>query len=418
MRIAVIANDTRGGVQPYAALAIGLRSAGHEVRVVAPADFAPMFVELELPMAPLAASMEADLQGATGATSLGPIASLRYAARELTPRMQGWTRQTLEACEGVDLLTGGIGGMVVGLSVADKLGVPFVPTHLQPIDAPTGDYPGALLSGMPRRLGRPGRLLSHHLSDLPVWTPFARPMATARREVLGLGGRSTAADGQPVLYGFSRLVVPLPTSGTGRTVTGYWFSTPTRPFAPPTGLEAFLADDRPVVSIGFGSMTDDASESLSRLVIDAVRSAGLRAVLLAGSAGLAPSVSTVGDDVFAVGSLPHDWLFPRVAAVVHHGGAGTTGAAFRAGVPQVVVPFTADQPFWGSRVSWLGVGVSPIPRRRLTVELLAEALRRSIEEVAIRRSAGAVGERIHAEDGIARAVEQFARLARPHGWGE
>ncbi|HSP81366.1 MAG TPA: nucleotide disphospho-sugar-binding domain-containing protein, partial [Myxococcaceae bacterium] len=117
------------------------------------------------------------------------------------------------------------------------------------------------------------------------------------------------------------------------------------------------------------------------------------------------------DDVFCADALPHDWLFPRVAAVVHHGGAGTTGAALRAGVPAIIVPFTMDQPFWGSRVAALGVGPTPLPRARLTQERLAEALRRTVADEAMRARAAALGARIRAEDGVAEAVAHYGRLA-------
>jgi UDP:flavonoid glycosyltransferase YjiC (YdhE family) len=416
MRIAVIANDTRGGVQPYVALGLGLRRAGHEVQVVAPADFAPMVAEVGLPMAPLSGSADAAARASVVATARGPIAGLRFVARELPARLHTWTRETLEACQGVDVVTGGVGGMVVGLSVAEKLGKPFVPAHLQPLGARTDAYPGVLLPRTPRWLGRGGLLLSHHLSEMALWMPFRRAMGSAREQVLGLTGRPSAADGQPVLYGFSRHVLQVPSRrGLVAHVTGYWFLPAPPRWSPPPALEAFLARPGPVVSVGFGSMGSEDAEAVTALVLDAVRSAGVRAVLLAGWGGLASLPDA--EDVLHVESLPHDWLFPRVAAVAHHGGAGTTGAALRAGVPAVVVPFTADQPFWGSRVAALGVGPTPIPRKRLTRERLADALGRAVADQALRERAAALGARIRAEDGIAGAVEHFERLASAPGPG-
>ena len=409
MRIAVVSMDTRGGVQPYIALALGLQRAGHEVRVIAPADFAPVFAEASLPLAPLSGSVEAVLRGSTGATERGAVASMRLVAREMAPRIHTWTRETLEACEGVDIITGGVGGMVVGLSVAEKLGKPFVPTHVQPVGAPTDAYPGVLTSWTPPWLGGWGFRLSHHLSDLALWMPFHGGMSSAREKVLGLAGRPNAADGQPVLYGFSRHVVPLPEPGDRvRRVTGYWFLPASPGWSPPAPLEAFLAQGDPVVSIGFGSMASEDPQAVTELVLGAVRSAGARAVLLAGWGGLISLPPT--DDVYVADALPHDWLFSRVAAVIHHGGAGTTGAAFRAGVPAVVVPFTVDQPFWGSRVMALGVGPTPIPRAKLTREKLADAIRRTFADATMRTRAVALGAEIRAEDGVEAAVEQFARL--------
>ena len=409
MRIAVIANDTRGGVQPYAALGVGLQRAGHEVTVVAPSHSIAMLTELGLATATLSGDAEAEAEAGanTAANRRGPIASMRYVARELTPRIEAWTRETLAACEGADLLTGGVGGMITGLSVAERLGVPFVPTHLQPIGAPTGDHPGVLMTAIPSWLGRPGRLAGHRLTELALWTPFAKPMATARRTVLGLSGRARAADGQPVLYGFSPRVVDLPPRpGHPRHVTGYWFLPAGPMWTPPPALEAFLArTDSPVVSIGFGSMANQDPAAVTDLVLGAVRDAGVRAVLLSGWGGLATAAGS--DDALVVEAVPHDWLFPRVTAAVHHGGAGTTGAALAAGVPAVVVPFSVDQPFWASRVTALGVGPTPIPRKRLTREALAAALRTAVTDEAMTARAAALGRAIRAEDGVAAAVTHF-----------
>jgi sterol 3beta-glucosyltransferase len=155
-------------------------------------------------------------------------------------------------------------------------------------------------------------------------------------------------------------------------------------------------------------MASGDPDALTALVLESVRSAGVRAVLLSGWGGLRSLPEA--DDVFCADALPHDWLFPRVASVVHHGGAGTTGAALRAGVPAIVVPFTMDQPFWGARVAALGVGPEPIPRGRLTQERLAEALRRAVNDEAMRARAAELGAKIRAEDGVAAAVEHFGRL--------
>jgi UDP:flavonoid glycosyltransferase YjiC (YdhE family) len=163
-----------------------------------------------------------------------------------------------------------------------------------------------------------------------------------------------------------------------------------------------------VVSIGFGSMSSADPTALTALVLGAVRRAGVRAVLLAGWGGL--TTLPHDDEVFTADALPHDWLFPRTAAVVHYGGAGTTGAALQAGVPAIVVPFGVDQPFWGTRVAALGVGPRPIPRRHLTQERLADAVRRTVANEAMHARAAALGEQLRAEHGVAEAVELIGRV--------
>ncbi len=407
MKVAIAAMDTRGGIQPYVALGEGLARAGHDVRMIAPEDAASMIDEAKIPHARLEGSVEASLRGSEGAPERGALAVMRFAARELEARVRGWTKTALEACDGVDLVVGGVGGMVVALSAAEKAGVPFVPAHLQPLGAPTDAYPGVLFPRTPRWLGRWAIRASHRLTELGVWMPFERAMSTARREVLGLEGAPRAAEGRPVLYGFSRLVVDVPPDpAVDRHVTGYWTLAAER-FEPPARLAAFLARGGPIVCVGFGSMASRDPAAAAACVLEATRAAGVRAILLSGWGGLRASES---DDVFVTDALPHDWLFPRMTAVVHHGGAGTTGAGLRAGVPAVVVPFTMDQPFWGARVAALGVGPEPIPRSRLRAERLARALT-EVQDPGMRARARALGEALRREEGVREAVRVLERAA-------
>jgi sterol 3beta-glucosyltransferase len=409
MRIALLCNDTRGGVQPYVALGLGLRQAGHDVRAVAPADLAALFGAVGIPVTALRGSIESVLRRSGGVAERGLLASMRFAAREMPARLRDWTDTTLQACEGADVLAGGVGGMVIGLSVAEKLGKPFVQAHLQPLGAPTDAYPGVLTPRLPHWVGPWGRRLSHHAADAAVWAPFKRPMATVRRQALSLSGPPIASASSPVLYGFSPLVVPLPPTVTHH-VTGYWALPPNEARSPPPRLEAFLAQPGPVVSVGFGSMASQDPRALTLLVRQAARDAGVRLVLLSGWGGLDDADGDA--ECCCIDAVAHDWLFARVAAVVHHGGAGTTGAALMAGVPALVVPFTMDQPFWAQRVHALGVGPAPIPRRRLNRQNLAAALRHLIDDAALRQRAAALGELIRAEDGVARAVDVFNRIAK------
>jgi UDP:flavonoid glycosyltransferase YjiC (YdhE family) len=161
-------------------------------------------------------------------------------------------------------------------------------------------------------------------------------------------------------------------------------------------------------------MMSRKAEETTGIVLDALRQAGHRGVIATGWGALSRSV--VPDDVFMIGAAPHDWLFPKMAAVVHHGGAGTTGTGIRAGVPTVVVSFGGDQPFWGHRVSALGVGPAPIPRTRLTARRLADAMRIAVTDEAMRVRAAELGRRVRAEDGVANAIrivnQHLHRLGR------
>jgi sterol 3beta-glucosyltransferase len=410
-RVAVLCNDTRGGVQPYVALAVGLAKAGHDVRAVAPANLSALFDEAGIPVKTLSGTTEADMGQMTSVAERGSLAAMRFVATELPRHITAWTRETLEACDGADRLIGGVGGMVIGLSVAEKLGVPFTPAHLQPVGIRTGNFPGVMLPRTPQWLGGWANRLSQHLSDLAVWMPFKRAMSLARRNVLGLDGRPVAAEGQTVLYGFSPHVLDIgefqgATDHRPCHVTGYWQHRTDPAWVPPPGLEDFLSGSKPVVSIGFGSMASSDPVAVRRLVRDAIHRAGVKAVVLSGWSGM---VSAEADDsLFPARELPHDWLFPRVSAIVHHGGAGTTGAALTAGVPGVVVPFVMDQPFWGERVARLGAGPVPIPRKALTSDGLAAALETCLNDRAMRDRSAELGQKLRGEDGVAEAVKAIS----------
>jgi sterol 3beta-glucosyltransferase len=163
-----------------------------------------------------------------------------------------------------------------------------------------------------------------------------------------------------------------------------------------------LQSGSPPVYIGFGSMGSRKPEETADLVLQAVARTGQRAILQAGWGGL--SKADVPNNILMINSVPHSWLFPRMAAVVHHGGAGTTAAGLRAGVPSIVIPFFGDQPFWGQRIADLGVGTAPIPRKQLTVERLAQAIDRAVTDPVMQQRAAELGAKIQAEDGIGNVV--------------
>lgn len=409
MRIAIVCNDTRGGVQPYVALGMGLAEAGHEVRVVAPANHASLFEHSGLRLVPLSGPPAEEVNAAARIAEKGTFATMVFMAKEMPKMIFQATKETLDGCEGVDLITGGVGGMVTAVSVADKLKVPFVQTHLQPVGAPSPDYPGPMFGALPDWIGGWGRLASHYLSEQALWMPFRGPMLAAREKVLGLKDRSRAMDGQPVIYGLSRHIVAVPEGGrTQSHTTGYWIVSSSSNWNPPIALQAFLEQGQPIVSIGFGSMSSSKAAQVTDLVRQAAREAGVRVILLVGSGGL--EEATLSDRLFCLREAPHEWLFQRVSAIVHHGGAGTTAAALRSGVPNIVVPFGVDQPFWGSRVAALGVGPKPIPHSSLSLDRLSKALKVAVSDQIMRAKATDLGALLRSEDGVAEAVKCFARL--------
>ena len=283
---------------------------------------------------------------------------------------------------------------------------------------PTREFSGALISPPPFLPAGIGNRLSHRATRQVVWQAARFAGAKARKEVLGLPPApffgpfdSELLKRGPVFYGWSPQVIPKPSDWDDTIeVTGYWFLDEPDGWSPPAALDEFLQSGPPPVCIGFGSMSHRDPEVTMRLVLEALRMTGRRAIVLSGWGGMRGT--DVPSNVFVADSMPHAWLFPRVAAVVHHGGAGTTAAGIRAGVPSIVIPFHGDQPFWARRVAELGVGPAPIPRRHLNSQILARALEVVMTDNEMRSRAGALGARVRAEDGVGRTVEAIARLER------
>jgi UDP:flavonoid glycosyltransferase YjiC (YdhE family) len=257
---------------------------------------------------------------------------------------------------------------------------------------------------------------SYRLTEQMMWQGFRSADTVARQQVLSLPKAafwgpygSERFKQNPILYGYSPAVIPRPTDWDGQMhVTGYWFLDPADEWTPPANLLEFLQAGSPPVFIGFGSMSTRNPGETTDLILRALARTGQRAILLSGWGGL--HNSDLPDTAFMVDAIPYSWLFPRVAAVVHHGGAGTTSAGLRAGVPSIIIPFFADQPFWGRRVAELGVGPAPIPRKQLTADRLAQAIQTAVTDEAMRQRAAELGAKIRAEDGIARAVEVVAQV--------
>jgi len=321
----------------------------------------------------------------------------------------------LAACRGMDLVLAGIGGLFVGLSLAEKLGLSFLQAYYIPF-TPTQAYPSFLFPKLPSWFGGSLNRLSHHLTRQIMWQGFRSADRLARQEVLGLppapfwGPYNTGrVHHYPILYGFSPSVIPPPSDWDSNThVTGYWFLDPAADWTPLLALIEFLQAGSPPVYVGFGSMSNRKPEETADLVLQALARTQQRAIMLSGWGGL--HKADLPGSVFMLDSIPFSWLFQRVAAVVHHGGAGTTAAGLRAGVPSIVIPFFGDQFFWGQRVAELGVGPAPIPRRKLTVERLAQAIQEALTDQTMCQRAANLGSRIQAEDGIARAVAVLQQI--------
>jgi sterol 3beta-glucosyltransferase len=312
------------------------------------------------------------------------------------------------AAAGTDILLTAFGPAPLSRLAAEAMRIPSVGVYLAP-GVPTREFPppGWPAAGQPSPvdnlaagrevLARTGSLYADVLRTLRARLDL--PAATAQAP--------SPPDDWPICHGFSPAVVPRPADWPAAVrVTGYWWPARRPGWQPPDQLVDFLAAGPPPVFIGFGSMTPN-HERLHEVVAAAVTRAGVRAVVQSGWADLGPT----GDDILVVGDLPHDWLFPRTAAVVHHAGAGTTGAGLRAGVPAVPVPVLVDQPFWADRLHRLGVAPDPLPLHELTADTLADALRSCLDRPGYRDRATELAHLIRADDGPAVVLSLITQLA-------
>ena len=202
--------------------------------------------------------------------------------------------------------------------------------------------------------------------------------------------RRAVSRGETLLLAYSEALLPRSREWPANVeATGWWFLDDGAGWAPPSELERFLAAGPTPIYVGFGSMAFRDRDATIETVLHALAQVGARAVVSAGWGGLARG--DLPPSVFALDEAPHDWLFPRMAAIVHHGGAGTTGAALRAGKPSVVTPFIVDQFAWARLLAARGLAPEPLPHRALTAEALAAAIRTALGDGAMRERAAAIG---------------------------
>ena len=425
MRITIIAVGSRGDVQPHIALGVGLQAAGHDVRIATHTLFEMLIRRLGLDFHPLAGDPRAVVENALGQAWLGSgnnsLLFFQRFSRIAEPLVHQVMLDCWNACKETELIVFSPLAICAAASIAEKLDVPFCIGAGQPM-TPTGAFPSPFFPAAPAWLSFGANAynrLTHTLSARIFWQLIAAPVNKARADLLNLPPLSSRwlyeqMRGQrfSILYYFSPSVLPQPFDwGKDNHVTGYWYLDDQSNWQPPAALLDFLAAGPPPVYVGFGSMQTRNPHEMTAKVLLALAKAKQRAILVSGWGGI--SQAALPDEVFKIDAVPHDWLFPQMAVVVHHGGAGTMAASLRAGIPSVMIPFFGDQPFWGRRYHTLGIIPKPIPQKQLTVERLAAAIKIATSDEAIRSRVAALSARIRAEDGVARAVEILQRKAGP-----
>ena len=428
MRIVLIAFGSRGDVQPHLALGAGLRRAGHNVRVVTHSLFEPLARQLDLDFAPVSIDPRGIVEGEQGQDWLGSgtnaVQFLHRFTRIAGPLIARTMRECWQASQEADLLIFSPLGIGTVSSIAEKLHIPYWLGAGQPL-TPTRAFAIPFFPPAPGWLPF-GRALYHRatylLSGRLFWQLLHTPINHARREVLNLpplpANWLTAQMRRqllPMLYYYSPNVLPAPPDWNERShVTGYWhLDEAFGEWQPPADLLDFLACGPPPLYIGFGSMRPRDPLKLTSIIQQALEQTGQRAILATGWGGIqaASHYQEQPGSIYTLDYVPHDWLFPRLSAVVHHGGAGTTAATIRHGLPAVILPFFGDQPFWSRHYASLGVIPPPIPIKHLTADNLARAIAQATGDTAMRERMQALSKKVREEDGVQRAVEIILRAA-------
>ena len=411
MKIIILTLGSRGDVQPPIVLGKTLREAGHTVRVVTHAAFKPLAEQCGLNFAPLHIDIEQILRSATGQSLINaehnPFRLVSGWSRSITPMIRALFTDYWSACgDGADLIISGDLADLAGPSIAERLGVPEIGVTVFPWRMPTGAFPHVMLPQ--RNLGAPLNQLTHHGFERLIWSLLRPTINLMRREVLDLPPASIRSyQARPMMLCCSPAVVGRPPEwGEHIDVTGYWFLDRPAGWRPPADLARFLSAGPLPICVTFGSITYQP-EQITRSVARAIDALGLRAILVRGWGGLCGD--ELPESVHIVDEVPYDWLFPQVSAVVHHGGAGTTGLALRAGVPQVITPIIGDEAFWAHRMVRLGVSPAPLPIRKLSAETLAQTLHLAVSAPHYRQRAADVAQTIRQEHGLVRAMEFIER---------
>ncbi len=411
MKILISSIGSRGDVQPILALAIELRSLSQDVRLCVAPNFKDWVESLGFECLPIGP----DLKQLTGGTA--PRPPVKPSAEQLRQLAVHSVRSQFsvltEAARGCDLVVGAGALQIATRSVTEALRIPYVFASYCPAVLPSPDHP-------------PPKIGMHHPQSLPAgtnaslweeeerrWNGLFRDTLNEERAQVGLAPvesvhRHIMTD-RPWLAADPALAPAAAAAEMRILQTGAWLLADPSPL--PGEVEEFLEEGEPPVYFGLGSMR--AAEDTSRVLLEAARSLGLRSILSQGWANLRPA--DAGSDCLSVGDLAHERLFPRVAAIVHHGGAGTTTSAARAGKPQVIVPHLYDQYYWAHRVQQLGIGAAGPSREDLAAAAVASAVRECFRPEIAERARSFAG-RIELHGGrraAARLVEEFSR-GRPN----
>jgi UDP:flavonoid glycosyltransferase YjiC (YdhE family) len=412
LHITILTYGSRGDVQPYIALGRGLQAAGHDVTLACPAGFEAFVSEHGLGFHPLPGDPATLARELVDRAGNNPLATMQVFMDFALPLATAVMREAETACRGAEGIVAGFPMNLSAQMLSETLGIPQVSAMVLPIFTPTGAFTAPVYPPLENPFFNKfshmifGGLFWH--TSRMVYNRLVRPRVPGAPWLRRWPFSPGKAWDVPAVYGVSSMVLAQPADWPARRhMTGYWVLDTSTDYQPPTDLADFLEAGSPPVYVGFGSMITQDRDWMQAVVLEALALSGQRAVLLGGWGGFSGGV--LPGTIFPLESAPHEWLFSRMVAVVHHGGAGTTAASLRSGMPTIVVPFTADQPFWGNQVFRLGVGPQPIPKKKLTAVTLAAAITLAVSDESMRERAAVLGAEFRKEDGVREAVGLIER---------
>ncbi|MCP5100297.1 MAG: glycosyltransferase family 1 protein [Chloroflexi bacterium] len=418
--VTIMTNGSRGQVQPYVALGKQLQAEGIPVRLATASSYQPFVTQhgldfhkiTDVDVESIAQTDEAKALMATK----NPLKMLRGVFNLLRPYFDESLDGMMAALDGASI---GIVNPLTqygGYDACEKLSIIPIFSYVQSV-IPMKELPSAFMPSIPAIPGQTiYNRLSHQITTQIIWQLFRPLVNDARVNRLGLdkiplSGHWPMLKQQkiPILMGFSPQIIPPSVDwGAQIHVPGFWYLDEPDDWSPSPDLAAFLADGEPPIFVGFGSVTNRDPKKTTQIMVDALVQSGERGLLLTGWGG--HDDVALPDNIFKVTSCPFSWLFPRMKAIVHHGGAGTTADAFRAGKPQIVIPHFSDQPFWGRMTHQLGVGVKPLSNKTVSAESLASAIKQVAHSDGMQQKAAKLGQKIRTEDGVGKAVEIIKRM--------
>ena len=399
MRFVVATYGTEGDTRPLAALSRALIDAGHHVRLLADEATLGSANSLGIPTTPLAGDIKKVLQPAKRTRPADTVRDLTEIANANT---ESWLREITAAARGCDALIVSALASFAGLSAAECLGIRAIGAGAIPI-TPTAAFASPFLPPalVPKWLNR----TSHRFINSAIWSLLRKKTNAARASVCRLPPRRGVFGDHPMIWGVSPNLLPRPDDYPANIfICGQWIA-PAPGWSPPPALTEFLAAGERPVYVGFGSMAGLMQPQVLAELVAGI--GGRRALLYPGWSNVQPG--RLPPNFLLIRDTPHSWLFPRTSLVVHHGGAGTTHSAARAGVPSIIVPFAGDQLFWADRLRRLGVAPPPLSVQGLRSGKLGQSLAFA-ERPDVRERAAALGASMRSEDGLANALSAIETL--------